>query len=124
MKIDPDGPYARGRSYTTDADDFYGGYDSGSSVNDIDEAEQMPQPRDGEEETPRTPNGRGGKDERSDRYTPKDEKDCVVSYSSGMMETAATSKARVQAVAMDSQVSTRFLRSSCKITQRHIYRNS
>lgn len=98
MRIDPDGPHAHGRSYTSAGDDYYSGY--GYVVGD-DGAESMAG-GDGDVNN-------GGKESRAEGTPPAalssdGTAGCVLSYRSGTIETVAAADARVLAVAVDSQV--------------------
>eukprot|EP00752_Nemacystus_decipiens_P018448 g16538.t2 len=120
MKIDPDGPYAHGRSYSEYDDDYYDGYSRGG----IEEAKTE---RESTQPSSETKQGDDDSDEDSSPGAPpnsslpaigddnppaaEEEDDtvsrCVPDYSSGTMRTiASSSEERIEVVAMDSQGNT------------------
>lgn len=129
MKIDPDGPYAEGRSYSNFDDDHYDGYNRGAGGQDnrgggIDWEERMRSRR----PTSRSrPSGSGGGGNPAPSPAPLPQRrdagdgvdgdssgasaddNCVLDYSSGTIETIAVStEERIETVAMDSQVTSPF----------------
>ena len=127
MKIDPDGPYAHGTSYSSYDDDRYDGYNRGAEEDHGERigwearvrsrgptSRNQPSGSSTPPPSPLSPIPDAGADEGIDEEPREDGgfsgdaswDGCVANYSSGTIETiASASEERIETVAMDSQVS-------------------
>lgn len=112
MKIDPDGPYAHGRSYSNYDDDYYHGYSRGAGYGVEPGAAQPPTTQNPQDDDEQGSHGAPPLPPDNDNSPPTgvDEDDdnvpsCAPDYSSGTIETIAfSSEERIEVVTMDSQV--------------------